>query len=439
MNTPAPPSPGFDMAQTLSNGAQRTSLAFGGLAMMTGNLEAQSFFPPGKVADYTGFQYLRDNHPDDMGHNTSFLTRVACNVIFIMNEGQLARLRELATAQLPLIEEHGYKRNPLMKALRRLLEGDLRAGSTGLSLDAVKAASRQLYLLDGRISFDRAMQYAEVLGSLDAAQKACLDAMKGRGWSSWPDITEEQIRSKTDTMERGTKVAAMTYAGDLFSWHAGSVEADVHFCPERHGTYFGSLHIKDAPAIGHDGYGIDEQLTATAGAALCDASKGYVTSEQEATMPSLVTTQRENLYASPTASILAVRTEIATRLRSLLAAPASVDAVESRVLELSALYGDMDGESNHAYATVFAQIYRTLTEDQKTRLAALRKSIMSGAYADGTPFDFSVCALPFLYSSPITDLGSIEPYVADTDYLFDGLPVRLMRYSCDANLEDNAW
>ena len=53
----SPSEPAFNMTQTLSDGAQRTTLAFSGVAMMTGNLEAQSFFPPGKVADYTGFQY----------------------------------------------------------------------------------------------------------------------------------------------------------------------------------------------------------------------------------------------------------------------------------------------------------------------------------------------------------------------------------------------
>ena len=34
----------------------------------------------------TGFQYLRDNDPDNMGHNTSFLTRIANNVIYILND-----------------------------------------------------------------------------------------------------------------------------------------------------------------------------------------------------------------------------------------------------------------------------------------------------------------------------------------------------------------
>jgi hypothetical protein len=76
---PPPPSDGFTLDQTLSDQAQGTTLAFDGLALMTGNLQARSFFPPGKVADYTGFQYLRDNDPDNMGHNTSFLTRIANN------------------------------------------------------------------------------------------------------------------------------------------------------------------------------------------------------------------------------------------------------------------------------------------------------------------------------------------------------------------------
>ncbi len=48
----APQPARFTVAQSLSDEAQRKTLAFAGLAMVTGNLEAQSFFPPGKVADY---------------------------------------------------------------------------------------------------------------------------------------------------------------------------------------------------------------------------------------------------------------------------------------------------------------------------------------------------------------------------------------------------
>jgi len=385
--------------------------------MMTGNLDSQSFFPPGKVADYTGFQYLRDNDPDNMGHNTSFLTRVANNVIYILTDSQLAQLKSLAVAQLDQINRYGYKRFPLMKAFRRLLESDIPSGSSGLNLNAVKQASRELYILDGQISFDRAMLYVTIINSMDATQKAYLAAMKGKGWSSWPDITNDQIKSKMQGLAQGTAVAVMTYASDLYSWYAGSLDADVYFCPERQGTYYGSFYIKDAPAIGHEGYSIDEQLTATAGAALCDSSKGYVTASQAAVISSLVDTQRNNLYAG-TYNIVSVRTQIATLLRSLLISTTLSADVYSKVLTLSRIYGELDGENNYHYATVFAQVYKTLTTNQKTKLAALRKDIMSGTYSDGTPFDYSLCSTPFLYSSVITDETVLAPYIADTDYLF---------------------
>ena len=135
-------------------------------------------------------------------------------------------------------------------------------------------------------------------------------------------------------LPQGTSVAVMTYAGDLFSWYAGSVEADVYFCPERHGTYYGSFYIKDAPAIGHEGYGIDEALTATAGAALCDSSQGYVTPQQADAISSLVEIQRGNLYTSQTANIVQIRTQIATLLRKLLISSDSSDAIEEQVLSL---------------------------------------------------------------------------------------------------------
>lgn len=406
--------PTFTMAQTLSDGAQSTTMAFSGLALMTGNLDAQSFFPPGKVADYTGFQYLRDNDPDNMGHNTSFLTRVANNVIYTLSDTQLAQLATLAVAQQSLFEQYGYQRFPLMQAFRRLVEDSLPTGASGLNIDAVKNASRALYLIDGQISYDRAVLYASIINSLTASQKAYLDAMKGKGWSAWPDITEAQISAKMGTLSQGSKVAVMTYASDIFSWYVGSLTADVYFCPERHGTYYGSFYTKDAPAVGHEGYSIDEQMTATAGAALIDSSKGYVTSAQAATMYSLVAQQKSNLT-----DIVSVRTQIATLLRSLLNASTNQDSVKTQVLALSATYGELDGANNFYYATTFVTVYKSLSSDQKTKLLALRKSLLAGQYADGTSFDFTVATQPYLYSAALTD-AQIASYVSDaaTDYLF---------------------
>jgi len=410
----------MNMAQTLSDGAQRTTLAFSALAMVTGNLGAQSFFPPGKVADYTGFQYLRDNDPDNMGHNTSFLTRVAENIIYILSDAQLNKLMTLAVAQQTQIDQYGYGRFPIMKAFRRTMDNDIPAGSSGLSLNAVKSASKALYLIDGQISYDRAVLYAEILNSLDSTQTAYLASMKGYGWSTWPDTSVDPIKTavadKMRSLPQGTSVAVMTYASDLFSWYAGSIEADVYFCPERHGTYFGSFFIKDAPAIGHEGYSIDEQLTATAGRALSDSSAGYVDQAQATLMSSLVATQKDNLYAGST-NIVDVRTEIATLLRTLITTPDASGSIRTQVLALSETYGELDGENNYYYAKVMAGVYQSLTSTQRAKLTDLRKSIMSGTYTDGTPFDFATTSNSYLYSAVIQD-AAVASYISITDWLF---------------------
>lgn len=167
----------FNLDQTTSDGIQCTTLAFSALVMMTGNLEAQSFFPPGKVADYTGFQYLRDNDPDGMGRNTSFLTRVACDVIYILDTDQLAAL---ATSQQDSFEEYSWKRYPIMQAFRRLIDGEPPTGTTGLTEVAVVAESKALCRIDGQIRYDRAVLYVEIINGFSASQKSSLDARVDR-------------------------------------------------------------------------------------------------------------------------------------------------------------------------------------------------------------------------------------------------------------------
>jgi len=411
----------MNMDQSNSDQAQITTLAFSAFAMVTGNLGAQSFFPPGKIADYTGFQYLRDNDPDNYGHNTSFLTRIAENVLYILNDAQMAQLAALAKSQNDAFSLYGAKRFPLMQAFRRLMTGDIPSGTTGLSLAAVKAASKELYLIDGQVSYNRAVLYASVLNSLTTTQKAYLANMKGKGWKSWPDTSVDPIKSAVEARKAALgptvdMVAIYSYASDLFSWYAGSLEADVYYCPERHGTYFGSFFMKDAPAIGHEGYSIDEQLTATAGRALSDSTYGYVDSTQATLMSSLVDTQRNNLYAGST-NIVSVRTQIATLLRTLLTTADTSGSVKAQVLSLSGTYGELDGENNYNYATVIAKVYKTLSAAQKTKLMALRASIMAGKYADGTAFDFTYTDDYYLYSAVITD-ATATGYIGSTDSLF---------------------
>jgi hypothetical protein len=427
--TPAPIAK-FNLEQALTDEAQSTTLAFAGFGMMTGGLGAQSFFPPGKVADYWGFQYLRDNDPDGMGHNTSFLTRVACNVLYILSDAQLATLKTLATSQVENINLYAWKRYPLMKAFRRLLDGNVPAGTTGLSVDAVKSASSDLYLLDGQISYERAVAYAAIYRSLSAEQKTYLGAMVGKGYSSWPDRSEPDVSDRTRGLSQDEVVAVMTYAGDLYAWYAGSVTSDVYFCPERHGTYFGSFYIKDAPAVGHPGYSIDETMTATVGRALTESGQGYISGAGAAIMNGLVSTQRENLYAGSTSSMVAARTTISEVLRSLITSVApsaqALADVKAAVDAYSRVYGALDGENNYYYATAFYRLYNNvggsyITSAQKASLAALRKKYMTVTYPDGATVDYSTQNTYYLYAAevPASSL-TLSSYTSDafTDLFF---------------------
>ena len=402
--------PPFNITQAMSDGAQSTTLAFSGFGLLTGDLGAQSFFPPGKVADYWGFQFLRDNDVDDMGHNTSFLTRVSSNMLYILNDTQIAELKTLAKSQVANINLYGWKRYPLMKAFRRLTDGDVPSGATGLSLAAIKAASRDLYLLDGQISYERAVVYARLFRSFNAEQKTYIGAMAGKGYKSWPDKAEADVRTKTQGLTNDEVVAMMTYAGDMYSWYAGTVDSDVYFCPERHGTYFGSFYIKDAPAVGHPGYSIDETMTATVGSALVDSKQGYVSAAGATLMNALVTTQKQNLYANAAANIVLARTKISEALRSLIGSTepsaAALAQVRSTVDSYSAMYGELDGENNYNYATTFTKVFRNvggtyLTDAQKASLAAVRKKYMTVTYADGVTLDFSGTSKYFLYAAEV--------------------------------------
>jgi len=62
---------------------------------MTGAMGADTFLPPGKVADFFGFQYMRDIDLRGAGHNMNFLTDIANSIPYILDDGQRALLTEL--------------------------------------------------------------------------------------------------------------------------------------------------------------------------------------------------------------------------------------------------------------------------------------------------------------------------------------------------------
>jgi len=387
---PVPPNNDkYTMEQTLSDEAQRNTISFDALGFMTGSLGSQTFLPPGKVADYSGFQYLRDNDPTELGHNTSFVTIIAFNVLNILNENQIQLFVDGANEQVEMINEYAYKRFPLCDAFRRLIENDLPAGTTGLDEEAVKDYSADLYKIDGQISFRRAEIFGQVISSLSSGQLDQLNALKGlNGIGNWDNTLEDPLKGLN--LPHDANVAVMTYASEIYAWYAGSVAADVYFCPERQGTYFGSFYLKDWPAMGNPNYTINEQLTATAGQ---DFLK-ILTPEQSGLITGLVNLQKESLNA-----LVGSREDISMELRKFLAGNS---ADSSAVYTLSEEYGRFDGEIIYLYATYFSQVYNSMSQAQKEQLVSLADNL---GYLDPPG--------AFLYSQPIP-MQEIE----NTDYLF---------------------
>jgi hypothetical protein len=385
----------YNTEQAISDKAQAMTIAFDALAFLTGDLGADSFFPPGKVADFWGFQYLRDNDPSQMGHAGDFLTSAAMNMLNLLTLEQRAELIALARDQVDSINEYAYKRFVLMEAFRRLAEGDLPSGTAGLSEDAVKDYSAELYRLDGEISYARAQLMGKLIHSMDANQKTLLDAIVGEnedlrtGMLEWPKVEEP---SDIKGLDRDVKVAVMTYAADMFSWYAGSVETDTYFCPERHGTYFGSFYLKDMPAMSDPTFAIPTNLTGEMGEAMLI----ILTEDQAQLITDLVDIQKP-----PLLEIVDTRKEISTALRAFMEGNAADSA---DVLSLMEHYGELDGEIVYNLAEHFAQVSRSLTIDQKALLLGLRKEMLGDLmYPSGA----------FLYSQAIS-----MPEIPNTDFLF---------------------
>jgi Spy/CpxP family protein refolding chaperone len=378
----------YSLEQATSDHAQLNTIAFDGLAFLTGDFGYDTFLPPGKVSDYFGFQYMRDIDAREGGHNTSFLTRIAHNMLTILNDQQKAQLLALAKDQQGDIRRFAEMRLPLIKAFRLNLDKTFPAGSTGLDQLAVMKYSADLYVLDGQLAYQRAKVMGSILRSLNSTQKAALARLKFGDSGTWPDVPDPLDKR---SMSHEANVAVMTYASEMFSWYAGSLEADTYFCPERHGMYFGGFGMKTAPAMGKRDYAISTTLTGNSGenflATLTDTQRRHVTA--------LIDLQRSDL-----GEIVRVRQAIATELRRFLKGES---ADKDKVLALSKRYGQLDGKLSYLYANAFAKVGQTLTVQQKQTLAAMRSSNPSDPKG------------PFLYSTPIS-----VPTIENTDFLFGG-------------------
>lgn len=376
----------YSIEQAVSDRAQLHTIAFDALAFLTGDFASDTFLPPGKVADHFGFQYMRDIDARAGGHNTSFLTRIANNMLGVLNDGQKARLIALGKEQESEIRRFAEMRFPLIKAFRRNLDGDIPAGSNGLNRDAVIGYSADLYELDGLLAFQRAAVMGGIVCGLNDRQKAALAKLKFGDSGTWPDQPEQLDKRG---MSHEVHVAVMTYASEMFSWYAGSLEADTYFCPERHGMYFGGFGMKTAPAMGKKDYAISTSLTGDRGVAFLAA----LNDSQRKLITDLVGLQRKKLE-----EIVGTRRSIAAELRRF---QKGEPADRAKVLSLSRRYGQLDGEISCLYATAFAEVGKTLTAQQKEKLGSMRSSNPSDPKG------------PYLYSSVCS-----TPKIGGTDFLF---------------------
>ncbi len=376
----------YSLEQAMSDNAQLSTIAFSGLAFITGSSGADTFMPPGKVADFFGFQYMRDVDIAGYGHNTTFLTKAANNVIYILNDEQKDQLVALAREQAPLYIEFAYNRFPLMNSFRRSLEGQIPDGSDGLDEQRVAEYTASLYKTDAELSYKRAVVVGGIIASFTDEQKAYLEDMKFNDSSTWPVVEEDQeFKQSMSNMEF---VAVMTYTSEMFSWYKGSVDADVYFCPERHGTYFGGFYMKDYPAMNNPDYFISTSTTGDKGQEFLK----ILNEEQRALITGIIEEQRPALN-----EIATIRTDIAAELRKSMNGE-QID--QAKVYQLIESYGELDGQMSALYAKRFSQVNASLTDEQRTQLVALRDLdvVPEGAY---------------LWSTPIQ-----MPALPNTDYLF---------------------
>jgi len=375
----------YSVEQAISDNAQMSTIAFNALAFLTGDTNADTFLPPGKTADYFGFQYMRDVDAAGYGHNTQFITRAACTVLGILNREQKQMLVDLSKTQAPLYLTYVYNRLPLITAFRMLKD------DSSLHLDHERVAQymSRLYALDAKMSIGRAKVTGAIYQSLSTDQQKAFGKLSFQDFSTWDAnaVEDETLKRSMTQMEY---VVFMTCASEMLSWYLGNTQADVYFCPERHGTCFGGFYMKDQPALNNPDYFISTTVTGDKGAQFLD----LLNADQQEAMRSIVDRQRDWLD-----EIVEVRTQISDELRKCLSTSQTMD--EALVTKIALRYGELEGYLTALYADTFCTVGYTLTPEQKTELTALRA-------LDVTPKS------PYLFSEPTQIDMNFQ-----VDYLFD--------------------
>ncbi len=351
----------YSLDQAISDKAQLNTIAFNGLAFLTGDFGAATFIPPGKICDFFGFQYMRDIDAAQKGHNPMFLDRVAGNILYILNDNQKKMFMDIAKVQAPKMEELAKMRLDLIKAFHLQRDQEFPSTSSGLNKEAVTQKVGDIFAMDAELSLKRAEIMAAVALSLTYEQKEYLSNMKFGDFNTWPIKDERgQLKHGAKGQSKMVNVAYMTYASEFFSWIAGSEQADVYFCPERHGTYFGGFYMKDMPAMGKRDYDISTSVTGNSG----ESFLGILNSDQRQHITRILDLQADELI-----KIISIRHAISRELRKYLVGQIPD---KERIMALGREYGELDGYMSYLYTIAFSNVNKTLSSDQHQKLVTLR-------------------------------------------------------------------
>ncbi len=377
----------YSIEQSTDDNTQLKTISFAALAFMSSDICDMSFLPPGKSASYFGFQHLRDVFGGAEGHGQNFVPRIANNLLYILNRSQKNKLIHLAEKQLKKINQFAMMRFPLLITFDRFAHKQLPNGTLQLNRQKIIQHSADLYALDGELSYERAIGFAEVIHSLSKNQKEKLEGLKNKKLDNWTTHSEQLDKRSFD---HDVYIALMTYSSELYSWYAGDLEKDVYFTPERTAAYFGAYWTKAAPmkAVKTKNYKISMNLTSESGVLFLE----MLSSKQRKKITGLVQAQKRYLL-----SLTNIRRGIAVEIRKIFTGTTG-NYVE--VIRLSRKFGEADGEIAYLYANAFTEVRHSLTRNQQKKAIEIRN------------ISQYKCKGAFLYAEPISvpDVSNISTY-----------------------------
>jgi hypothetical protein len=379
------------IGQTLGKAGQVNTLAASALGWFTGDLCADTFFPPGELIDFWGFQYLRDTDADEMGHNSNFAAKATYAVVNVLNTTQKMWLLDLAYAQagqlgissLSLANKTSatydaavYGRLPFQLAVR-----DARA--LNMNKTRVMAYSGEMYASMGRLAIERAKLYARLWKSLNSSQMTLLDSYTS--FNHLPNKTVDSTASKVNGQWIGLLYG--TFAGDFLAWYKGNSVADAYFAPERVASYFGLFYMKDIISLQMNAYGVSTTISSEITGDYGENLRNQLTNAQDWNMDHLLDLELPHAYQYYYARVNATRL-----LRQFLSVGYADEAL---ILSLAREMGEHDGAISYYASMALNNISRSLDSTQLASFASIKQS--------GIPACSGYWYLSYNYPMPAVD------------------------------------